>query len=92
MAVPTWSQLTFLTTNQQTKLAEFAAIGSALGAWRAGKGPAPNISGVTYSQAKAGDAALRDLGSLIGPAKVGIEYIRQLKRDQALVDFDAANP
>jgi hypothetical protein len=92
MAVPTWSQLTFLTGPQQTKAAEFAAIGQAFALWKSGKGPKPSLSGVTYSQTKAADGLLRDLGSLIGPAKVGIDFAREEYRKEALVALEAANP
>lgn len=91
MAV-TWSQLTFLTAPQQTKLAEFASIGNAFALWKQGKGPAPNISGVTQSQAKAADNQLRDLGSLVGPARVGIQYAKEQNEAAALAAYQAANP
>lgn len=92
MAVPTWSQLTFLTGPQQTKAAEFAAYGAAYSLWKAGKGPPPNPGTLTHSQAKAADALLRDLGTLIGPAIVGIRAFREANRDQALADFETSNP
>ncbi len=92
MAVPTWSQLTFLTAPQQTKAAEFAAIGNAYSLWKQQKGPKPDISGVTQSQAKAADSALRDLGSLVGPARVGIQYVKEVNEAAALAAYQAANP
>lgn len=90
--IVTWSQLTFLSAAQQTKASEFAAIGNAYALWQQGRGPKPNISSVTQSQAKAADGLLRDLGALIGPAHVGIKYVIDTNRDAALVAYEAANP
>ena len=92
MAIPTWSQLTFLTGPQQTKAAQFAAIGEAVALWRAGNGPVPDTSAVTYSQAKAAESVLKDLGSLVGPAQLGIRFMREKSQNQALADYEAANP
>jgi hypothetical protein len=92
MAVPTWSQLTFLSAGQQAKAAEFAAIGAAYALFRSGRGPKPDISGVTYSQAKAAEAILRDLGALVIPAQMGIRYVREVEKQTALDALEAANP
>ncbi len=92
MAVPTWSQLTFLTANQQTKAAQFASIGQACALWKSGKGPQPDTSAVTYPQARGADLILRDLGSLVGPAKVGIQYVMELHAAEVKAADDAANP
>lgn len=91
MAV-TWSQLTFLTAGQQSKAADFAAIGAALALYQSGKGPLPDLSAVTQSQAKAADALLRNLIDLVGPAQTGIKYAKATFEAQALAAFQAANP
>lgn len=92
MAVPTWSQLTFLTAGQQSKAADFAAIGAAFVLFQQGKGPAPDTSAVTYSQAKAAEALLRDLITLVGPAQAGIKYVREQSQKAALAANEVSNP
>jgi hypothetical protein len=92
MAIPTWSQLTFLTAAQQSKAAEFATIGQAYTLWQSGRGPKPDISGVTQSQAKTADGLLRDLITLVGPAQQGIKYVKQVNEQIALDAYQAANP
>lgn len=92
MAIPTWSQLTFLTAGQQTKAAQFADIGQQWALYQAGKGPLPDLSPVTYSQAKAAEGLMKDLGSLVGPCQIGIRYVREVVQKQALADLESANP
>jgi hypothetical protein len=92
MAVPTWSQLTFLTGPQQAKAAEFAAIGNAYSLYLGHKGPLPDLSGVTQSQAKTARALLKDLGTLVGPAEVGIKYATTTFEAAAMAEYQAENP
>ncbi len=91
MAV-TWDQLTFLTAGQQAKAAQFATIGQAVALFRAGLGPAPDLSAVTQSQSKAAEVLLAQLVALIGPAQVGIRYSRDVFEAAALAAFQQANP
>jgi hypothetical protein len=92
MAVPTWSQLTFLTGPQQTQAAAYATLGNAIALWRSGKGPKPDISAFSYQSSKTADGLLRDLATLTGPAKMGIEYVYKIRRQENLDALDAANP
>jgi len=88
----TWSQLTFLSAAQQTKAQQFADIGNAYALYQQGKGPLPDLSLVTQSQAKAADALLRDLMTTVGPAQAGIKYAKSVFEAAALAAFQAANP
>ncbi len=92
MAVPTWSQLTFLSGAQQTQAAAYATLGNAYALWKAGKGPKPDISAFTFGNAKTAGGLLRDLGTLVGPAQVGIRYVLETRRQENLDALDAANP
>lgn len=82
----------FLNAAQQTKAQEFAAIGVAVVLFRQGKGPKPNISGVTYGQMKATDAKIRELNTLVGPAIMGFQYVKEELEAAALKAFKDANP
>lgn len=86
----TWDEFASLTAAQKNKLAQFAAIGAALGG--AGPNPNPDISMVNYSQAKAAEAWLRELHSLVGPAAEGVKHVRRKAREAALAALEAANP
>ncbi len=90
--VVTWDQLTFLTAGQQAKAAQFATIGQAYALFQQGKGPLPDLSTVTQSQAKAADAILRTLIDLVGPAQAGIKYAKATFEAAALKAFQDANP
>jgi hypothetical protein len=82
-----WDDFNNLTAGQKAKAAQFAAIGEALAA-----GTAPDLSSVTYSQAKAADLILRDMQTLVGPAIAGIKYVKKVSQAEAIAAFDAANP
>jgi hypothetical protein len=90
--VVTWSQLTFLTPAQQTLAAKFEKIGKDAAAFQNGQGPPPDTSTVTQSQAKGADKILRELMDLVGPAQNGIKYVNKKNEDQAVADYQAANP
>lgn len=92
MATPTWNQLTFLTANQQTLAASLAAKGNEQTLFLQGKGPKPDMSGFTTSQLKAADLMLRDLGNLIGPARTAIAYGMELRKQETIDAWNAANP
>lgn len=89
MTTITWSQLTFLSSGQQAKAAQFAAIGAAV---RAQSGTPPDLSQVTQSQAKAAEVLLKDLMSFIDDARRGIAYARSTFEAAALQAFQDANP
>lgn len=91
MAV-TWDQLTFLSPAQQAKAAQLATIGAAVALYRRAGSPVPDISSVTYSQAKAAEVLLRQLQDLVGPAAMAIDYIRQVQRQSAVDTMEASNP
>jgi hypothetical protein len=88
MAVPTWSQLTFLTAQQQTKMAQMAVEGAKVNV----RGPLPDLTNITYSQVKGARQALRELHDLIGPTLRLINYATEFYQKKAVSDFDAANP
>lgn len=92
MAVPTWSQLTFLTGPQQAIAAQFETYGKALSAWKGSGSPKPSQGTLTYSQAKAAEKLFKDLGTLLSPALLGIREVKDNATAQAVSDFDAANP
>jgi hypothetical protein len=85
-----WTDFSNLTNAQRTKLAEFATIGTSLGG--ATPNLNPDISGVTYSQAKQVLAFAREAHTLVGPAVVGANYVMKKAQEQAVKDFDTANP
>jgi hypothetical protein len=89
-----WSDFntTYLSAAQQTKAAQLEAIGRALELYRAGKGPKPDISAVTMSQAKAAKTKNEDIQALLIPAVTGTEYVIRRLKDEAADAFDAANP
>lgn len=86
----TWDDFANLSAGQKAKLQQFAAIGNALGGVR--PTPNPDISAVTYSQAKQAEVFLRDLYTLVGPAIQGAKYVREKSRETALSTFDQQNP
>lgn len=85
-----WTDFSNLTAAQRTKLAEFAAIGVALGGQQ--PNPNPNTSSVTYSQAKAAMVFFKELNTLVGPAVDGARFVIKKSQKQALIDLDSANP
>lgn len=89
MATPTWSQLTFLTTPQQTKLAQMAAEGAKIGVRGA---PPPDLTNITWSQVKEARRVFRELHDLINNAERLIAYAIEFYRTKAANDADAANP
>lgn len=89
MATPTWSQLTYLTANQQTKMAAFATEGAKIGVRGS---PPPDLTNLTWSQAKAARQSMRELHDLINNAERGIQYAIEFYRKKATDDADAANP
>jgi hypothetical protein len=90
--VVTWDQLTFLTASQQALAAKFEKIGKDLAAYQNGKGPPPDTSTVTQSQAKGADQILRELMDLVGPAQNGIKYVNKVNEEAALKAYQDANP
>lgn len=90
----TWDDFSaaFLSAAAKAKAQEFAVIGEAAKLFHAGKGPAPNISGVTYSQMRATDAKIRELNNLVGPAVYGYQYVKKKLEDDNTQAFKDANP
>jgi len=82
-----WTDFSNLNASQQGKLAETAAIGTALAST-----PTPDISTVAHSQAKAAKAFLTDLQLLTNPAVRGVSYILEVRRAAAIQAFEDANP
>ena len=76
-----------LTAGQKTKIADAIAIGNALR-----DNPNPDISAVTPEQAKAINAFIRDVNTLLGPAFLASQYIRQKTKDDAAKAADDAVP
>jgi ABC-type cobalamin transport system ATPase subunit len=97
MAVPTWSQFTFLSAAQQAKAEQLSEIGRALQLmdWKPRPGQPvnpPDISGVTYSQVKAAEVFLKELETFLTPAALAVVYIRRKKQAEQLAALEAANP
>lgn len=85
----TWDDFStaFLSAAAKTKAQEFAAIGNALRT-----NATPDISGVTYSQMRAADAKMRELHTLVGPALLGLKYVKEKMEAAALQSYKDANP
>lgn len=83
-----WTDFSNLTNAQRTKLAEFAVIGAAL----TGPTSNPSTAGVTYSQAKTARAFAKEVQTLVGPALAGALFVIKKTQEQAVTDFDTANP
>lgn len=87
-----WSHLTYLTSTEQSKMAQFEKIGRDLALFTAGQGPEPDLSGITYSQVKQADGAQRALKDLVNWSEDGIKYCRQKHKEQVNASDEAANP